>query len=95
MDALAIFNSFEAVFWIAIGAIVFQRSRRSHNRRKLGFVASFWFFLFGISDIFEVFSGAWWRPRSLLVLKAICVTALITCGVIYRRWPVRAERSTP
>ena len=85
MDALAIFNSFEAVFWMAIGVWVFRKSRFSHERQRLGLIASVWFVLFGISDIFEVFTGAWWRPWSLLLFKATCVTALITCGMISRK----------
>jgi hypothetical protein len=84
MDALAIFNCFEATFWMSIGAIVFRNSRFNLRRRKLGFIAAFWFVLFGISDIFEVFTGAWWRPWPLFALKAASVVALVTCGVIYR-----------
>lgn len=85
MDALAIFNSFEAIFWIAIGIVVFRKSWQSHRRHRLGVTAAVWFVLFGISDIFEVFSGAWWRPWPLLAYKAICVTALVTCGILYRQ----------
>jgi hypothetical protein len=87
MDPLAIFNSGEAVFWMIAGVVVFRSSRLSPEYRRLGLIASVWFVLFGISDIFEVFTGAWYRPLSLLAFKATCVTALITCGVIYRKLP--------
>ena len=83
MDELAIFNSFEAPFWIVIGVVVYWKSRLSGPNRRLGSVASVWFVLFGISDICEVFCGAWWRPWPLFVLKASCVTALVTCGIVY------------
>ena len=92
MDALAIFNSFEAAFWIVVGTIVYWNSRLNQRHRKLGIVASIWFVVFGVSDIFEVFSGAWWRPWPLLVLKAVCVIALMTCGVVYRQATIRAQR---
>ena len=85
MDALAIFNSFEAVFWISVGSVVWTKSQQTGRHRQLGRIATLWFILFGISDIFEVFSGAWWRPWPLLVLKAACVIALVTCGIVYRQ----------
>lgn len=85
MDVLAIFNSFEAVFWMAVGIVVFWKSRLSSEHQRLGLIAAGWFVLFGVSDIFEVFTGAWWRPWPLFALKASCVTALITCGINYRQ----------
>ena len=85
MDGLAIFNSLEACFWISVAAIVFNKSFRDSRFARLGTITSGWFALFGISDIFEVFTGAWWRPWPLLALKATCVTALVICGTLYRR----------
>lgn len=41
------------------------------------------FVVFGISDLIEAKTGAWWRPWPLLALKACCVVALI---LIYRRY---------
>ena len=84
MDGLAIFNSLEAVFWMTVGVLVFRKSRQSGPYQRLGFVAAIWFFLFGLSDVWEVFSGAWWRPWPLLILKASCIAALVTCGFVYR-----------
>ena len=85
MDALAIFNSFEAVFWIVTGGIVWRQTRATSGVRQLGGWAAFWFVLFGISDIFEVFTGAWYRPLALLVFKGVCLTALVACGVMARK----------
>lgn len=89
MDALAIFNSLEALFWIVTGAVVAYRSRNDRRDLRIGSVAALWFLLFGISDVWEVFTGAWWRPWPLLLLKGICVTGLITCALIYRRISTR------
>ena len=94
MDALAVFNSLEAVFWISVGTVVLSKSRSSLHHRRLGTIASVWFVLFGISDVFEVFTGAWWRPLSLLVFKAVCVVALVTFGIVYRR-VATAKASSP
>lgn len=85
MDALAIFNAFEAVFWITVGSVVCIKNAEPSRHQRLGRVAAFWFVLFGISDIIEVFTGAWWRPLSLLVFKGVCLTALVTCGIVYLR----------
>ena len=88
MDALAIFNCVEAVFWMTIGSVVLWRDRGSRPKIAMGLrlatIAGLWFILFGISDIFEVYTGAWYRPVSLLIFKATCIAALIACGVTYR-----------
>ena len=85
MDGLAIFNSLEAAFWMIVGVLVFRKSRLSGRYRRLGSIASVWFVLFGFSDVWEVFSGAWWRPWPLFALKASCIAALVVCGFVYRK----------
>jgi hypothetical protein len=65
-----------------------------YGHRTRGFTPTRQFFLavfltgFGISDIVEIFTGAWWKPASLLLMKAACLAGLvITGGMIYRtRW---------
>jgi len=89
MSGLQIFNALEAVFWLSLAAlsgIVGHRARGFTRRRQIAltmFLAAF-----GVSDIWEVFAGSWWRPASLLILKAICLIGLtITAILIYRtRW---------
>ncbi len=84
MDALALFNSLEAIFWMNLGGLVFWKSRGNPRHGTLGLIAAGWFVLFGASDVWEVFTGARWRPWPLLLLKATCVISLILCAVIYR-----------
>lgn len=89
MDGLAIFNCFEAVWWITIGGIVFWKSRARFEPPllfglTLSTITSICFVLFGISDIIEVFTGAWYRPLALLLFKAACIVALVACGITYR-----------
>ena len=91
MDALAIFNSLEAAFWITIGVVVYRRSRLSDRNQRLGRITAAWFVLFGISDIFEAYTGAWYRPWPLLVFKRACIVALVTSGIVYRN--TKASRS--
>lgn len=86
MDALQIFNSLEAVWWMSVGVVVWLKTeRRQSIRRRLGFATAVWFVLFGVSDVIEVFTGAWWRPWWLLVWKVTCLVALTACGMMSLR----------
>ena len=93
MQAVEIFNAVEAVFWIGLAGLsaVFGRGTRGFTARRQGALVVF-LAGFGISDIIEVFTGAWWKPVGLLVLKGACLSGLIvTAFLIYRaRWAVRA-----
>ena len=48
------------------------------------------FFFFGISDVIEARTGAWWRPLWLLVLKGACVIVLLVGFRNYYRIKKRA-----
>jgi hypothetical protein len=70
-------NQLEAVFWILVGfafAVValVRRTWRPHSA-----VAALAFVAFGVTDIVESHTGAWWRPWWLLVWKATCIGALL------------------
>jgi hypothetical protein len=39
------------------------------------------FAFFGLSDLVEVTTGAWWRPWWLLAWKAACLLGLIAIGL--------------
>ena len=71
-------NYIEAAFWIVIG-LVFAgfAAPRSDRRRILYLIASPTFLLFGVSDVIEVRTGAWWRPWPLLALKAACICVML------------------
>ena len=63
MDALQIFNSVEAIWWMLVGVFVFVKAQSAvPSRRRLGVASAVWFVLFGVSDVAEVLTGAWWRP---------------------------------
>lgn len=81
------FNYIESVLWFVISAILTTQTLRKSNSRyfKLLVVSSLTFFLFGISDVIEANTGAWWRPWWLLLLKIICVISLLGCFIWYRR----------
>jgi hypothetical protein len=81
---LTIFNFIEACFWagVAVGVLIFSE-RLPDKRRRIAYVATAAFFLFGISDVVEIHTGAWWRPPWLLLLKGCCIIVLLACLASY------------
>jgi hypothetical protein len=73
----AVGNYIEAVLWcvIALGFGV-QAIRKSGAIRTRCAQAAILFLLFGLSDVVEVQTGAWWRPWWLLLWKGGCVIGL-------------------
>lgn len=96
MDALAIFNAFEAVFWMALGifvAIAGHRIRGIDTRRRV--LAALFLVAFGVSDIIEIQTGAFWRPLGLLVFKGVCLTGIVVCGariLLARKQPAAKDK---
>ncbi len=85
-------NYIEAVFWIVLGVILWASARKA--TRPLGglaVLASGLLVIFGVSDLVEAQTGAWWSPPWLFVWKASCVVALLFCYLKYRR--IRKARS--
>jgi hypothetical protein len=58
-----------------------------------------WLVLFGISDLIEIFTGAWWRPWPLLMLKGCCLAGFLWCGGqllrLKRRNPAESGAAEP
>ena len=81
-----LFNFLEALLWFLMGAgfltaAIFRTSKVQY--RPLMIRVAAWFLLFGISDLIEMQTGAWWRPVWLLVLKVACVLGLAGCLMSY------------
>ena len=89
---LVLFNGCEAAFWWGLAIVVAWQFRRADPRlrRTAGFT-SIGLVLFGISDLIEMSTGAWWRPWPLLVFKGICLTGLTWSGWILLRAARRAR----
>ena len=78
------FNLFEAMLWFAIGMILTLRSRVVAQRfKRLCLVAGLTFFVFGMTDICEIYTRAWFKPRALLALNAACIIVLLLCSITY------------
>ena len=81
-----IFNGCEAALWLTFAVIVIVRYRRAEDRLlRLSRLMAIFFVLFGISDIIEIQTGAWWRPPGLLMLKGVCLVGLSWCFVLLIR----------
>ena len=81
-DWLDAFNLVEAGWWLFVAAALLSggpaRGRlTTAERGSLAVV----FVLFGLSDVVESSTGAWWRPWWLAVWKAGCVAAFIAVVV--------------
>ncbi|MFC1736836.1 hypothetical protein ACFL1X_12020 [Candidatus Hydrogenedentota bacterium] len=86
----AAFNTIEAGIWMFMAcAWLIKSSRCIGKKRKILRVAAVTFLIFGISDLIEVKTGAWFKPLGLLLLKSACVISLLGCAVLY----VKSNRS--
>lgn len=79
-------NRVEAGLWIGIAIVVCVVARRDRA------IAVVTFALFGVSDLVETTTGAWWRPWWLLMWKAACVAVFLWLLVRYHG---RRARLTP
>jgi len=88
-----VFNACEAGLWLTFAVVVALRYRRALvGARRVARAMALLFVLFGVSDLIEIETGAWWRPPALLVFKGACLIGLTWCfAVLVRR--ARASRS--
>jgi hypothetical protein len=75
----------EAILWTAIGAAFFWQAIRAKEASARCWLACAAFLVFGISDLIEINTGAWWRPWWLFVMKAVCVLILTALYFNHRR----------
>ncbi len=86
-----IFNGGEALLWLAFAVIVAIRFHCAPLRvRRSARAMAVFFFLFAVSDVIEMQTGAWWRPLGLLIFKAVCLAGLTGCFVVLIR-AIRVE----
>ncbi len=77
-------NAVEALLWISLSVLAIATSRRTRSRRwSLGLAAAL--FLFGVSDLVETQTGAWYDPWWLLAWKATCIAGILACGIVVLR----------
>ncbi|WP_094673898.1 hypothetical protein [Hydrocoleum sp. CS-953] len=77
-------NYIEAGIWfIFAGAFAISAIKNRDLVRLHRIVATFTFLLFGLSDIVEVQTGAWWHPWWLFVWKSLCVLSMFCLLIFY------------
>lgn len=70
-------NYIEAGLWAVIGsAFLLITVMRPKDQRARAAIAGVAFLLFGVSDVVEARTGAWWRPWWLLAWKGLCLAVL-------------------
>jgi hypothetical protein len=88
-------NQIEAIVWLvlalALGVHAFFREKRL--RPTLLFLAAM-IVVFGVSDLVEAETGAWWRPWWLLVWKGSCLLLMLAAFLRYLRLS-KTGTSTP
>jgi len=74
-------NYIESGLWglFAIGFLVYSYKRPTLVAKRKNQITAFIFLVFGISDIVEVQTGAWWKPWWLFFWKASCVIGFMIC----------------
>lgn len=86
MDVVALFNAFEAAWWLIVAVLIGVESQRSRRPRNLTIGLCTALVVFAVSDAIEYHTGAWWRPWWLAVLKITCGTAIGLLALrIYRK----------
>ena len=84
------YNAFEAGLWVAVAAaLACRRTPRRAAVYKWLLVVTL--VAFGASDVWELKTGAWWRPWPLCVLKFACGGGGSALALLW--W--RAERRDP
>jgi hypothetical protein len=79
-------NYIEAGLWIVIGmGFAMAAQGKSGLLRRRCWIAAVTFVLFGLSDLVEVRTGAWYRPWWLLMWKGACVMVLAWLLITYVR----------
>lgn len=84
-------NYIEAGLWAVIAVLILAFARKQRGRVwRRGAVGALVLLLFGLSDVVEAQTGAWWRPWWLAVWKGCCLLLMITLLLQHR-----ADRGKP
>ena len=79
-------NYLEAIIWqlFAVGFTILA-AKTTKKVRQHRLIAAVTFCLFGLSDIVEIQTGAWWHPWWLFLWKSSCVLSMVGLLVVYLR----------
>ena len=78
-------NTIFAIFWFFAGGACVCEAARTKGRNRASFISiGLVFIVFAVSDVIEVITGAWWHPWWLLLMKVLCVVALLAIAFVFR-----------
>lgn len=89
MGPVGVFNAVEAVWWMVLSVVVLSVVVLSAGRlrpepfRGLHQPIAGCLFLFGLTDVAEIRTGAWWTPVWLAILNVLCVAGLAVCAFLW------------
>ena len=73
------FNQLESLLWFGIALILIGQAffnKHVSPYKMLMIQSAIAFILFGISDLIESQTGAWWKPWPLLIFKGACLISI-------------------
>jgi hypothetical protein len=89
-------NLIEAALWLVVSIVFALKAiRASGGLRQVFCILAVSFAVFGITDLIESETGAWWRPLWLLALKAICVVGFVVGFSAYYKITRRTRQGSP
>lgn len=80
-----LFNQGEAVLWFLIAITLLVRPVPKLVGTSWRWLLPLCFVVFGLSDVIEAETGAWWHPWWLFVMKALCVLGFLGAWRASRR----------
>lgn len=79
-------NRLEAgLWWVVAVALAVVACRVPQKERILWGIQAFVFAIYGLSDLIESYTGAWWQPWWLLVMKGACIITFVLAMSWYWR----------
>ncbi len=78
-----------ALWWIIAVVFLLYAGRARGGARRRCLLAAATFGVFGLTDVVEAHTGAWWRPWWLLLVKGGCLAAMML--LLFADW--RAKRA--
>ncbi|MBN1765482.1 MAG: hypothetical protein JW860_09520 [Sedimentisphaerales bacterium] len=79
------FNLGESILWFIFGLVGWIVAIRFLEYRLLAAVTGVLFIFFGLSDLMEIKTGAWFHPWWLLLWKATCITGFLGMFAWFRK----------